>query len=309
METVASMVVGVGIGMWFLPPRWAKIVSKATLATTITLIFFMGVTLGNRDGFLSDLAGIGVMSAAFGVIPTVCSTAVVYALTSRFADAQRKRTSHGLQSDAPDASSGEERAMVITAILALLLGTAYGIAPVSVAPLDALADNASWILYALMFFVGITVGMSKGIVAKIRNLGFRILLVPSGTIVGTLIGGVVCSLACGMEIAVGTAVASGLGWYSLTGVVMTDLAGAQIGSIAFMSNLLREILSFFAIPWIAKNLNYLTCIAPAGATSEDTTLSMLIKCTDEETVVVSVINGIVCSAAVPVLIGVLSNFF
>ena len=44
------------------------------------------------------------------------------------------------------------------------------------------------------------------------------------------------------------------------------------------------------------------CIAPAGATSEDTTLPMMIKYTDEETVVLSVLNGMICSAFVPVLI-------
>ena len=35
---------------------------------------------------------------------------------------------------------------------------------------------------------------------------------------------------------------------------------------------------------------------------EDTTLPMLVRYTNEETVVLSVFNGIICSAAVPVLI-------
>ena len=84
--------------------------------------------------------------------------------------------------------------------------------------------------------------------------------------------------------------------------MMTDIAGAQVGSITFLANLLRELVSFFSIPWIAKHLNYPTCIAPAGATSEDTTLPMLIRCTNGETVVLSVLNGVICSALVPVLI-------
>ena len=88
-----------------------------------------------------------------------------------------------------------------------------------------------------------------------------------------------------------------------------NLAGAQAGSIAFLSNLLREIFSFFSIPVIAKKLNYYTCIAPAGATSEDTTLPMMIRYTDGETVVLSVFNGVICSAAVPFLISFCYNFF
>ena len=46
----------------------------------------------------------------------------------------------------------------------------------------------------------------------------------------------------------------------------------------------------------------LLCIAAAGATSEDTTLPMLVRYTSEETVVFAVLNGILCSALVPVLI-------
>ena len=106
-----------------------------------------------------------------------------------------------------------------------------------------------------------------------------------------------------------TAIASGLGWYSLSGVTIGNLAGAQAGSIAFLSNLLREIFSFFSIPWISKKLNYYTCIAPAGATSEDTTLPMMIRYTNEETVVLSVFNGVICSALVPFLISFCYNIF
>ena len=65
---------------------------------------------------------------------------------------------------------------------------------------------------------------------------------------------------------------------------------------------MREMLSFFSIPWISRHLNYYSCIAPAGATSEDTTLSMMVRYTSEEVVVMSVFNGIICSAVVPVLI-------
>ena len=65
---------------------------------------------------------------------------------------------------------------------------------------------------------------------------------------------------------------------------------------------MREIGAFFMIPYISRHFNACTCIAPAAATSEDTTLPMLIRYTNEETVVLSVFNGIICSAAVPVLI-------
>ena len=137
---------------------------------------------------------------------------------------------------------------------------------------------------------------------KLRQYHVRVLIVPAGIVIGSVLGGLACAPLVGMSLPEGAAVASGLGWYSLAGVMMTDIAGAQAGSITFLANLLRELVSFFSIPWIAKHLNYPTCIAPAGATSEDTTLPMLVRCTNGETVVLSVLNGVICSALVPVLI-------
>ena len=106
----------------------------------------------------------------------------------------------------------------------------------------------------------------------------------------------------GLSLAERVCVTSGMGWYSLTGVMLTGLAGARAGAVGFLANLLRELLSFLTIPWIARRLDHYTAIAPAGATSEDTTLALLIRCTREEVVVLAVVNGVLCSAAVPFLI-------
>ncbi len=176
------------------------------------------------------------------------------------------------------------------------------------APVDLVADHSEAVLYALMFFVGISVGGSRGLLGKLRQYHVRVLIIPAGIVAGSVLGGLVCAPLAGMSLPTGAAVASGLGWYSLAGVMMTDIAGAQVGSITFLANLLRELVSFFSIPWIAKHLNYPTCIAPAGATSEDTTLPMLIRCTNGETVVLSVLNGVICSALVPVLIEAFHQF-
>lgn len=310
METVASMVVGVLAGMTVFPARWAKANARATLLATVALIFAMGVTLGGRDGFVDEIGQVGLLSVAFCLIPTALSTLVVFLLTTRFMKGHVRAASTDAESARADAeASSGEGVMIAAAVGALACGILYGLAPLPVTPLDLLAERSDIVLYALMLSVGISVGMAKGTFERIRTYRAKVLVIPFGTVVGTLVGGAVCALAFGMNPAVGSAVAGGLGWYSLSGVMMTELAGAQVGSITFLSNLLREIVSFFSIPWIARHLNFPTCIAPAGATSEDTTLPMLIRCTDEETVVLSVVNGVLCSAMVPVVIGCLSRFF
>lgn len=130
----------------------------------------------------------------------------------------------------------------------------------------------------------------------------KILVIPAGIIAGSLLGGVLCAFLVDWPLNEALSVAGGLGWYSLSGAAVSRLAGPELGSIAFLASLMREILAFFLIGVTARRANAYTAIAPAAATSEDTTLPMLIRYTNEETVVFAVVNGILCSAAVPVII-------
>lgn len=197
--------------------------------------------------------------------------------------------------------------MVILALIALLSGIVYGIMGVDIKIVSQLTSRTDYILYFLMFFVGISVGLHKGILKDLKKYHLKIFIIPVGIVIGSIVGGILCSPITGFTIGESTAVASGLGWYSLSGITVGKLAGAKLGSITFLSNLMREIFSFFLIPIIAKYMNYYSCIAPAGATSEDTTLPMMIKYTNEETVMLSVFNGIICSALVPILISFCYN--
>lgn len=305
MEIIVIMCVGVLVGAFAFPSSWKGANEKLTLVSTGLLIFSMGAMLGGRDSFLDELATLGASSLAFAVFPIVFSVIVVYVLSRAFmSDITRRHkedAAHAAAREEVDAAGGEV-VMIAMAVGSLVAGIAYGLSHIGVAAIDALVDHSDWILAALMFFVGISVGGSKGLIGKVKEYHVRVLIIPFGVIVGSVAGGLVAACVCGISPATGAAIASGLGWYSLSGVMLTGIAGAQIGSITFLSNLLRELISFFTIPWIAKHLNYPTCIAPAGATSEDTTLPMMIRCTNGETVVLSVVNGVICSAFVPVLI-------
>lgn len=192
--------------------------------------------------------------------------------------------------------------IVILTFFALIAGLFCGLAGTESPVVSSISRHSDLILYILMFSVGISVGMHNGILKKIRQYHLKILIIPLGITAGSIIGGILCALLLKLPITQGAAVASGMGWYSLAGVAISRLGGPELGSIAFMSNLMREFFSFFLIPVIAATLNYYTCIAPAAATSEDTTLPVLLKYTNEETVVLAVLNGILCSFFVPVLI-------
>lgn len=197
--------------------------------------------------------------------------------------------------------------IVALTILSLFLGIAYGYLGLNNTILSFLCGHSDLVLYFLMFSVGISIGMHDGIVQKIKEYHIRIFIIPIGVVIGSLLGGLLCACILKMPVGLAAAVTSGMGWYSLAGATISKLVGAELGSIAFLSNLIREIFSFFIIPFLATHFNYYTCIAPAGATSEDTTLPMMLKYTDEETVVLSVLNGMICSFLVPILISICLN--
>lgn len=300
MITLGIMILGVGVGRIF-PVRHKKKNERVQLLCTLLLIFSMGVGLGQRDGFFSELFILGMQSFLFFLLPTILSVVVVYLLTRYLMDGTRGKKEG--PEDSKECEKGQKRDfMVFLALGALILGIGCGAVPALAGFLNPLTAHTQWLLYLLMFSVGISVGLHKGIWDKIRQYHVKILVIPGGIIVGSLAGGILCGLLLNYPVNQAVSVAGGLGWYSLAGVSIGNLAGAELGSIAFLSNLMREIGAFFMIPYISRHLNAYTCIAPAAATSEDTTLPMMIRYTNEETVVLSVLNGIICSAVVPVLI-------
>ena len=66
----------------------------------------------------------------------------------------------------------------------------------------------------------------------------------------SLFGGVINALILGLPIKTGLAMASGFGWYSLSGILMTESYGPVIGSATFFNDLARELLAIMLIPGI-----------------------------------------------------------
>lgn len=81
--------------------------------------------------------------------------------------------------------------IVLFTILALILGLAYGLSGLELPLLTFLSQHTDLVLYLLMFSVGISVGMHRGLFRKIREYHIRIFIIPFGIILGSLVGGLV----------------------------------------------------------------------------------------------------------------------
>lgn len=192
--------------------------------------------------------------------------------------------------------------MTYTILIALIAGILSGKFILSREMVSNLDSISSFALNLLILSVGIDLGSNREIFYNLKKMGLRVLLIPLSIIAGSLIGGVISGLIYNMPLNLGLAISSGFGWYSLSGVMLKNIAGPKAATIAFLTNVFRELIAVITIPIIADKLNHLSAIAPAGATSMDSTLPIVSEATDKETAVISFINGALLSALVPVLV-------
>lgn len=105
----------------------------------------------------------------------------------------------------------------------------------------------------------------------------------------------------------GLALSSGYGWYSLSGIVMTDAYGAVWGSVALLNDLLREFLSFLLIPLLMRRFPC-TAVGLGGVTSMDFTLPVIQSSGGNEVVPLAMSFGFIVNIVSPVLMVVFSSF-
>ena len=98
-------------------------------------------------------------------------------------------------------------------------------------PVDLKTGNMSiYILYALMFQIGISIGSNKELKSMISQLRLKFLLIPLATIGGTLLFSALASLLLSRwSIFDCMAVGSGFAYYSLSSVLITQFKEASIG--------------------------------------------------------------------------------
>jgi uncharacterized membrane protein YbjE (DUF340 family) len=183
-------------------------------------------------------------------------------------------------------------------VVGVLLGV-YNLLP------DEIVNNdySVYALYVLMFLVGLSIGSDEKAINALRNQNLKIFLVPLGTIIGTLAGVAVISLFLDKRsITDCLAVGSGFGYYSLSSIFITELKGAELGVIALMSNIIREIFTLLFAPLLVLWFGKLAPIAAGGATTMDTTLPVITKFSGKEFVIIAISHGILVDFTVPFLV-------
>lgn len=158
-------------------------------------------------------------------------------------------------------------------------------------------------LDVMIFIAGIEIGSNRGILKRICNLHSALLAlaIPFAVACGSICGALLLGHIAGLSAYDSLLVGGGLGWYSFSSVVISAMYSTEIGTVAFLANMMREISGFFLIPLLVRVHKFLA-LAPSGAATMDSGLPVVIKYTNLHVGMYSFINGLVLTLIVPVLI-------
>lgn len=266
-------------------------INVAVARMVYLILFLMGISLAFVDNLADHLGTIFSVSLVFLGCITVANLAGLWLL-----DARRGRL--GGERGLPPLSKWTLLLDSVKLCVVILAGVLAGqFLDKQWFAVDTLSE---WALMLLLLLIGI----------QLRNSGMKlrqILLNPWGlaislmVMVSSWVGGLAGAWLLDMSLWQGLAFASGNGWYSLSGILITDKLGPVLGSAAFLNDLTRELIAILIIPSLIRR--HPSCaIGYGGATAMDFTLPVLQRSGGVAVVPVAIVSGFILSLAGPVLI-------
>lgn len=264
-------------------------INQITTYLIYVILTLMGLSLAALDNLGQNLQHILLYTGVFFVTIGLCNLAGL-PLVDRFlpiqTDVQRSKL--------PLSRMAMESARLIIVVASgLFLGL--------ILPFDlAWVSTASeWILFILLFFIGIQL-RNSGLTLRQILLNKQGMIVAFVIVITSLLGGIIAALVLDIDLYHGLAMASGFGWYSLSGILIGDAFGPVYGGASFMIELLRELVALVTIPLL---IHTRPCVAIgyAGATAMDFTLPVIQTTGGVRCVPIAIVSGFILSLLVPIL--------
>lgn len=159
--------------------------------------------------------------------------------------------------------------MIKTVVIPIIVGMVLGYAVLPQETVDMLMGTPITVLLAIMLFlVGVLMGQDKELAGNLKKTGIRLFAFPIAMILGSLAGAALASIILPITAKGAMSAAAGLGWYSLTPILIADYS-AEVSAIAFLHNVLREVVGMILIPFVAKHFGYIESTVLMGTAGTD----------------------------------------
>ncbi len=271
------------------------IINKSLSGMVYVILFIMGTSLAFLDNLSTNLVLIFKYTAVFFLCIFIINFAVLWLLERR----KPWKTKHKQESLPSRLSMALDSLKLCGVVVA---GFMLGLTQWHWLTFASQASEAALIF--LLALVGMQLRNSSMTLRQII-LNRRGMLVAVVVAVSSLVGGALAAIMLGLPLNTGLAIASGYGWYSLSGIVLTDSFGPVIGSAAFFNDLARELVAIMLIPTLVRTSRS-SALGLCGATSMDFTLPVLQRSGGLDMVPPAVVHGFLLSLLAPILMAFFS---
>lgn len=273
---------------------------------TFAMLALIGYSIGGLENLQTKLFEAGFIALVIFALITLFNISFL-TFSGRFFSGKKAQdgdTKEAPIGKAPLKFSWEVFSDSIQTVAWVIIGAVLGYLTEGVFhQVDALV---TWMLYLLLFLVGQQLYRAN---YRLRSLFLNVqgLIICVFTMLSTLLAGGVGAWLLDLPINQGLAVVSGFGWYSLSGIILSDLGFPLLGTTAFLLDIAREVFALMLIPLLAKINNHCG-VGYSGATAMDFTLPMLGKFHGAAIIPTAIASGFVLSMLVPVFIPLFISF-
>ena len=270
-------------------PSALKLIARLLSWIVYVILFFMGISLAFLDNLASNLLAILHYAAVSVVIILLCNIAALMWLEQKM-----PWQNHHRQEKLPSRLAMALESLQLCGVV--FIGFMIGLSGISF--LQHATEASEYTLIFLLFLIGIQL-RNNGMTLRQIVLNRRGMIVAVVVMVSSLLGGIINAFILDLPLKTGLAMASGFGWYSLSGILLTESYGPVIGSAAFFNDLARELLAIMLIPGLVRRSRS-TALGLCGATSMDFTLPVLQRSGGVEIVPAAIVHGFILSLLVPI---------
>ncbi|BET96346.1 lysine exporter LysO family protein [Xenorhabdus taiwanensis] len=261
------------------------------------ILILMGISLAMLENLGSDLLSILLYAITFFLCTFIINMLALFLLDKRnpwIINAHKQE---------PPPSRLHMALDSVKLCGALVLGFLIGLTDWSGFDFSSRASKVALIF--LLFLVGIQL-RNNGMSLKQTLLNRRGTIIAIVVAISSLLGGVLAAFLLGLPTKTGLAIASGYGWYSLSGILISDAYGPVLGSTAFFNDLARELASIILIPMLINRYRS-TALGLTGAASIDFTLPILQRCGGVSIVPAAIVHGFILSLLTPLFIALFTR--
>ncbi len=321
----------VGIGGvlgWFLHgEKLFHAVDKITNGALMLLMTVIGLSIGINDTVIRNLGTIGLQSMLLALSAIAFSVLFVVFMEKTclpLADIRKRVEEEAIPGETPwcedwgitdgSTSSGSDKRILYLIGICVVLGLVVGVLLTAMFPhglQEYLVTFTVILLYLSLVLlytgVGFTIGGNKRVLLYMKVLGFRVVFLSLGILLGSVSSGLIWGYLLPIPLSTSLMASSGMSYYSLTGAFMTQVYGIEAGTYGFMVNVMREFFTVLLLPLLIR-ISLGSAIASGAAGNMDTMLMPITKFVGKDLSLVTLITGVILTILVPFLLPILAQF-